>query len=442
MAQQMTEPQTSDAACSGQTSATAQGFLFSNSTADAATLYENLLTIQNAADLQWTVTNPANVQVSSEFRLDTFLHATKSPYLFVLWLSLFLLPTVMADLPKGSWSMSGDIVDVAMSSRGPGFTNTFSLTGYYDNGRFQLNLTPLKTINDNAESVGWDGKLLYLIQRWSDIKNVNASALRTNSLAFVEPSVFSHRASFALQSVLSAFADSNLLSSLENGKISVILGEQRIYPEENNTYKVKHLSSCNTEIEAFSPGLELGEKGLVPVRGFEQGFKRWTQRSNFTNVDSTNILLLTEYNRFSPVSAKLVQDRAVTAKISFHSENQDRSVFFPAITEKSLTVLDYSSRYEILPWTKGTVEWYCRYKLTNQNWDFDTNFISAQVRQFKTNMILMHGYPKDLLAKANTVSAYQALAKWQIRRAIILCVLIGFSVLCAGMLWFGLRQAK
>jgi hypothetical protein len=39
---------------------------------DATTLYENLLAIQNAADLQWPATDPANAGVRDEFRLDTF----------------------------------------------------------------------------------------------------------------------------------------------------------------------------------------------------------------------------------------------------------------------------------------------------------------------------------------------------------------------------------
>jgi len=39
---------------------------------DAADLYERLLTIQNAADLQWPATNPANAGVRDQFRLNTF----------------------------------------------------------------------------------------------------------------------------------------------------------------------------------------------------------------------------------------------------------------------------------------------------------------------------------------------------------------------------------
>jgi hypothetical protein len=39
---------------------------------DAATLYENVLTIQNAADLQWPATDPANAGVRGEFLLGIF----------------------------------------------------------------------------------------------------------------------------------------------------------------------------------------------------------------------------------------------------------------------------------------------------------------------------------------------------------------------------------
>ena len=39
---------------------------------DAADLYEHLLTIQNAADLQFPAINPANAATRDEFRLNTF----------------------------------------------------------------------------------------------------------------------------------------------------------------------------------------------------------------------------------------------------------------------------------------------------------------------------------------------------------------------------------
>jgi hypothetical protein len=299
-------------------------------------------------------------------------------------------------------------------------------------------MTPINAIDDGTESVGWDGKLLCRIQRWSD--NPREHPLPNHSVAQVEPNVFSRYATYALQSVLISFADSNLLSSLQNETTSLILGQQRIYPEENNTYAVRHLSSGYTEIEAFAPGLELGETNLIPIQGFERGFTRWTHRSLFKAAGMTNVLLLAEYNRFSPIRGKLIQNRAVTAQISFHPTSRESSTFRPIITEKTINVLDYSSRNEILPWTKGMVDWYCQYKFTNQNWDFDSNYIYSQVAQFKTNLSLMNGYPKDMLAKANTIYAYQSSPAFQSHRTMFICFFIGFSILSAAIFRFKMQR--
>lgn len=49
---------------------------------DAADLYEHILTIQNAADLEYPATNPANAATHDEFRLNTFPpdnHAPPTP---------------------------------------------------------------------------------------------------------------------------------------------------------------------------------------------------------------------------------------------------------------------------------------------------------------------------------------------------------------------------
>jgi hypothetical protein len=46
---------------------------------DASDLYERLLTIQNAADLQWPVSNPANAGIRDQFRLNTFPPASTAP---------------------------------------------------------------------------------------------------------------------------------------------------------------------------------------------------------------------------------------------------------------------------------------------------------------------------------------------------------------------------
>jgi len=327
-----------------------------------------------------------------------------------------------------------------MSARGAVFTNTLTLTGHCDDGRFVLELTPGQTLDDTAESVGWDGNLLCLIQRWSAIPH-NPGALRTNSLAYVEPNVFSRYASMPLQAVLIAFADSNLVSKLGQGQLPVILGWKRVYPEENNTYKVTHPAAGATEITASSPGLELGRTGLVPIGGLEQGFTRWTHRSSFTLADQPDGpgSLAIEYNRFSPVNGKLVQNRAVKGRITFQRENQPVAAFRPVITESSLTVMDYSCRYDIFQWTKGLSYWSCQYKLDRRGWNFDTNYIMSQVAQLKGNLAAMNGYPKALSDKANTLAVYAPVPVWGSQRIITICVLIAFSVFSAVAFWMGSR---
>jgi hypothetical protein len=367
--------------------------------------------------------------------------AALSRFVLFLCLNLLLSSNAMADSSTNRWSISGQITDIGMAGKNPIFTNTFSLTGHYDDGQFLLDLVPIKSIVDVAESVGWDGKVLRLIARWSDIPNETSS--RTNSIAYIEPTVFSRYSSYSLQSILVAFADSNSISNLEKGLTPVILGPMRTYPEEYNTYQVKHQTSGYTEIEATSPGLELGLSGLVPIKGFEQGFTRWTHRSNFADVIGlTNGIreFFVEYNRYSPVNKKLIQIRAVTGKFVLQQENQDDVVFRPKITEQKLTVKDYSSRFELDSWTKGAADWCCFYDLANQNWNFDTNKVRAQVSQVKENMKERGGYPKDLLAVANTVYAYKSRPAWGIHRIAIICFMVGFSIFTAGALWIGSRR--
>jgi len=386
--------------------------------------------IQNPADLQWLATNPANVQVSGEFRLDTFSHATKSLYLFVLWLGLFLLPTVMADLPKGSWSMSGDIVDVRMSSRGPEFTNTLSLTGHYDNGRFLIDLVPIKSEDEIAESAGWDGNILRVIQRGP--KFPGKSLPPDMSLGIVEPSVFSRYATHALTSVLLAFAGSNAMSRLEAGQDLVILGGERLYPEENNTYTIKYLSSNNVEIEAICPGQQIESTGMVPVIGFEHGFTRWMHKSSLTNINGTNdaSMLLVEYKRFRPFNGKLIQERSVIGSILFRLEEPIVSDFRPIIKENVLSVRDYSCRELLFPLSKGLIDQNYMYNLTSKNWNFDTNIIVAEFEKRKTYLIA-HGIPKEVMDVPNNIQPQGS------RRSVVLCGLIVFSILSAGVLWFG-----
>ena len=101
-------------------------------------------------------------------------------------------------MPAGRWSISGEVVDVRMSTSHHGFTNKLSISGHLDNGLFLIDLTPTKSEDDIAESAGWDGELLYLITRFPDFPGKWLP--RDKSLGYVEPNVFSRYASDALAS--------------------------------------------------------------------------------------------------------------------------------------------------------------------------------------------------------------------------------------------------
>lgn len=352
-----------------------------------------------------------------------------------------------ADLPPGNWAVSGNIVDYGMAAHGPIFTNTLTLSGHYADGRFILDTTPVKTMDDVAESAGWDGRLLYLIQRGSPVPHVEGTP-RTNGIAYLEPAVFSNYATYALAAVLLSFANSNQLADLEEKKIPLILGRIRIYPEESNTYVIGHNLTNVTEIEAICPGLRPGNTGLEPIPGFEQGFTRWKFKSRVlaTNETDGSWKLAVEYDEFMgkyilPTRRQL-QDRQVTAEIVFQREAQPAATYLPAITEKKLGVMDYSTRLELFQWTKGAYDWHCDYFLTNQQWNLPTNFINAEVWDIKRHFSFWNGLPQSALDWVNTGKALHALPPFGTRRVFIICVLVVISVISAVLFWLAGRRKK
>ena len=155
-------------------------------------------------------------------------------------LTSLLLPNLgFSGVPDGSWSISGKVIDLQIFGAGLKASNTLSLTGYCSNGRFAVDLVPIKTLDEIAESAGWDGNDLFLIQRWPKSKGLP----RTKSIGYIEPTVFARYATPALTPVLGAFADSNELSRLESGSEIAILDTWREYPEESNTFTVVYLPS-------------------------------------------------------------------------------------------------------------------------------------------------------------------------------------------------------
>src|ERR1044071_9225040 len=80
-------------------------------------------------------------------------HARMQKTHISLLLVFMIVRLSAADLPNGNWKISGEISDVAMSaSQGSVFTNTFSLAGYYHDGHFLVDLTPIKSLDDGTES--------------------------------------------------------------------------------------------------------------------------------------------------------------------------------------------------------------------------------------------------------------------------------------------------
>src|ERR1035437_945784 len=90
-----------------------------------------------------------------------------------VWLSLLiyfsLLTLSFAWVNDGSWSISGNVTDVRLTLLGNSFTNTLTVSGFCDRDHFLIDLTPIKTEDEIAESVGWDGDVIRLIQRFPEM---------------------------------------------------------------------------------------------------------------------------------------------------------------------------------------------------------------------------------------------------------------------------------
>ncbi|MEI8288540.1 MAG: hypothetical protein WCH99_03650 [Verrucomicrobiota bacterium] len=286
-----------------------------------------------------------------------------------------------ADLPAGNWRISGNIEDVRMSGGKSWRTNDYSFEGHYDSRRFLLEMTPHGAEDDIAESVGKDGNFIYLIQRYSKLGKKDA--LRTESLAVVEPTVFSRYASHALVSVLMAFADTNDLGCLTSGKDIFLLGNIRRYPEENNTFAVKRRPDGLDIVATCYGGEERRPEGMVPIQRFDNGFKRWIYESRLAMADPTNGTVSIDYERFYPYKGKLFLEHRVTGKIILKPENKILSSFNPRVNEDILLVRDYRYRAVLFPLSKGITDQCYFYFLTNHSWDIDTSQIYSHMQQLR-----------------------------------------------------------
>lgn len=338
-------------------------------------------------------------------------------------------------ISAGSWLLSGEIADVQGGVGGSETKNRLSLKGHYAGGKFLIDLVPISTQDNIAESVGWDGGFLRLIQRFP---STPGGRFRDSSVGFVEPSVFSRYASDALTSVLLAFAGSNSIEQLTEGNDFVVLGVDRLYPEEDNTYEIKHVGKLGIEMAALCPAEKVTRAGRTPIAGFENRFLRWSFRSTFIDWTATNSgLLEVEYKRFKPLEGskgRLLCVRHVSGKIIFQKDPFQIAAFHPNISEDDLRVLDYSYRHELFPLSKGISDQCYPYVLTNHAWDFDTNIVAASFLERRA--VLAGHVPAELRDVVQPVIA-EPLRKG--RRSIIVVGLIAISVV---FLWILFRSQK
>ena len=350
------------------------------------------------------------------------------------WL-LFLLCTTIplrgfAWENEGVWGIVGSVVDVRSTLAGAHFTNTLTITGLYDAGRFSLDVIPVKTDDEIAESVAWDGERLRLIQRFPE--EPHKGLPRDRSLAYVERSIFSRYATHPALAAMVTLAGTNSVQYLLSGQEPIILAGARVFPEEQNTYSVTFTTNGLRVLEAHTPGREItdsGEERLIP--GFKDGFLRWKfvwGAPDPMTGGSAGINLPFEYRRFFPSGSKLFEYRTVKGALTLHPEGRVVSDFKPRITESRLKVLDYSSRKDFYPFTKGLSDSAYGYELTNLAWNFDEGKISAWASEVTSGWAIK-GVPENF-EETRTVSAHDTT-----KRGVAFWCLVAIFLSLPAVLW-------
>lgn len=309
-----------------------------------------------------------------------------------------LLAVVLAAQAFGAtrqqWRIEAEIVDTRISLAGPQATNVFKVIGYYSDGRFQLDSDPVKTEDEIAESVGYDGTFLYLIQRYPDYPGKHLP--RDKALAYVEPTIYSRYATDALAGMLMGFANDASLAQLQTRETQVILGVRRLYPEEDNKYHITRTSEY-VEIEAMCPPFRADGLQLTPIEGIDQPFRRWVHKTSFNAVkNNTGVQSFTfEYDRYWPVKGKLYQERRVAGKVTLYPANEDLTTFKPLITENRLRILDYTGRAVLYPYNKGIADQSYLYETTNHSWDVDRARVAASFLERRAHFEKL-GIPREV----------------------------------------------
>ncbi|HEY0548024.1 MAG TPA: hypothetical protein VGF13_00400 [Verrucomicrobiae bacterium] len=336
-------------------------------------------------------------------------------------------------LPDGSWMISGHISDVRSTTGNMSVTNLFSVSGYYDHRRFLVETIPTHAEDEIQENAGWDLELFRLIQRFPKLPRKGLP--RDQSGGIVEPSLFSQRATPALAGLLLALADTNALAYLQSGREPIIMGGQRSYPEERNTFIVEFTAPEAVKIQALTPGFQVTSRGEDPLKGFEKGFTRWTFSSRYTALPETNgFAVLFEYERFFPNVGKLVRFRRATGNLLLTPGTQIPADFKPPVLEPRLEVTDASGRVELFPWTKGVADSTFRYILTNRAWDFDQKIVAAHVAEVKNAFAVKPELQREI-ARATQPVNVPSYKKRQVFVIILVIILVAFPAFA----WFSSR---
>jgi len=361
----------------------------------------------------------------------------------LLWCVVLLQPGVgKAELPAGPWKFSGIVNDDLKGANGSVVMHqTLAVSGYFENGSFVVDVDPQKSPQNIWESAGWDGKLLRIVQNFPD--KPGPGQPRSRWLGTVEPNVFSRHATPATTSILMAFADTNILASMRQGGELIILGERRLYPEENNTYEINQLPSGGLEIRATCPGQKVARGGNIPIPGFEHGFTRWTYHSIVDKPDSPKSIdsfkLKTEFEQFRPADGRLLTEHHIIGNLDFEKSEAKVTNFWPEISQDAMQVWDYSMRPLIYPLNKGAVDQACVYTLTNHIWNFDQELkelITNRAKDFKA-LVQREGIPPQSVDVEDGVGVPNAPTNSRSHRVVVLA---GLGIISALFAWLLLQH--
>jgi len=308
-----------------------------------------------------------------------------------------------------TYSVQGTIVDIRKTERGDGSTNQLSVSGITDGGHFTLDVVPVKTEDEIAESVGWDGSLFRLIQRYPKWPGMGQP--RDQFVGVVEPTPFSWYMSHASASAVFGLVDTSVIQPFLSGDGRfTILGGLRNYPEENNTYRLDHVGAGGYQLVAHSPGIVV--RGAIEdhILGWRKGFKRWTISVTNESLGAREFRRKIRYQRFYPAESGLFLYRDVESVLTF-SDTSDLALadkaWVPEIVESALPVRDYTGRFDFMEYSEGRVDSPLVYLIEDGTWADKTQLIKENFDKFRQQMGT-NKVPTAVVSAAATPKAYHA----------------------------------